>query len=89
MEGENMFGIDDIILLILFGATGATVKWLGSGNDEPREDDYHLDNYHVDDYLVGHHYVPPRHERTQTSGTGLRNYRFDRQTGQLTFDDEE
>jgi hypothetical protein len=79
-----MFLLDDLVLLILFGATGATIKWLAS--DDTSSDNMHT--YDSEQYLPRAWETPPTRNQI-SSGTGQRHYSFDRETGRLRYGDED
>jgi len=79
-----MFGIDDLILLILFGATAKAIHWMTQ--DEPNYD-RHLDTgrYNLDEILRPSSLVRPYGTGSYAMNTVRRprTYIFDRETGEI------
>ena len=91
-----------IVLLLFAGSAGATAKYLSSDDGRSYDiDDYDTDrriNLGLPYVPREHEWLPqyerdedrsPRRRNNVSSGVGRRSYVFDRETGQLRYEEED
>jgi hypothetical protein len=100
-----MFGIDDLIILLLFGlSAGGTAKYL-CGDEKSSYNDYEADRLNLPSFSRQRHdngrfprvyenedrsYLGSQQRRNNVStGAGRHRYIFDRETGQLQYEEED